>query len=119
MRPLPATDEGAFNFDTELASRVGGQISDVMEHLRQLLERFRTVYLLCPRQAEIKRIRELLQDYKVPDRNLRLTEGRIEQGFYLGGLRTALISADELFDRYDNCSRNTRLWPLPAGPTHG
>jgi transcription-repair coupling factor (superfamily II helicase) len=98
--PLPATGEDSVNFDTELAGRLGGQISDVMEHLRLLGTRFKTVYLLCPRQAEIKRMRELLADYKIPVRSLRLVKGHIEYGFYLGALRTAVICADELFDRY-------------------
>jgi transcription-repair coupling factor (superfamily II helicase) len=107
--PLPATGDNSVNFDTELSGRVGGQISDVMQHLRLLTGRFKTVYLLCPRQAEIKRMRELLADYKVPARNLRLVEGRIEQGFYLGALRTAVICADELFDRYSQ----HREWDMP------
>ncbi len=106
---LPATGEDSVNFDTALAGRLGGQISDIMEHLRLLVKRFKTVYLLCPRQAEVKRMRELLDDYKVPARNLRLVEGRIEQGFYLGSLRTALVSADELFDRYSQ----HREWDAP------
>jgi transcription-repair coupling factor (superfamily II helicase) len=100
VSPLPAAGDNAVNFDTELAGRVGGQISDVMEHVRQLCRKFRTVYILCPRQAEIKRMNELLEDHRISTRNLRLSEGRLEQGFYMDSLRTAVISADELFDRY-------------------
>jgi len=100
VNPLPATGTHAANFDTELAGRMGGQISDIMEHLRLLVKRYKKVYLFCPKDAELRRVRELIDDYKVPSKNLRLIEGRLEQGFFLGMLNTAVISADELFDRY-------------------
>ncbi len=114
--PLPATSKNAVNFDTQLAGRVGGQISDVMEHVRLLAGRFRKVYIFCPGQAELKRMRQLLDDYKVPARNLRLLAGRIEQGFFITSLRTALVSENELFDRYSQHRELDIPESAPADP---
>jgi len=60
-----------------------------------------TVYLYCERHAEIKRVRQIIEDEhgKVPP-NFYLVPGFLNQGFAIESLKTILISHHELFGQF-------------------
>lgn len=59
------------------------------------------VFLYCERQAEIKRLREIIeQNHKTIPSSFKLRSGFIDQGFEISGLNTIVISHHELFGQF-------------------
>lgn len=68
------------------------------------------VYLYCERQAEIRRLEEIIKDInKTVPSNLRLVEGFVHQGFIIDSLDTIVISHHELFGQSAIRRRQRRI----------
>ncbi|MFH1421961.1 MAG: DEAD/DEAH box helicase [Planctomycetota bacterium] len=97
---LPAHQRDSYlNFNTSPAGRQGGTIGFVMEHLQQVICNYKSTYIFCPTSAECNRIAELARDYKISTKSLQFTVGRLGSGFYIDDTNTAVLTANELFDR--------------------
>jgi len=99
-----AQGSASVNFDTSPAGRTGGAISDVMEHLRRITQKFQPTFVFCPTSAECERIAQLIRDYQIKSESLQFAVGRLSAGFHINDINLALLSANELFDRYERPS---------------
>jgi transcription-repair coupling factor (superfamily II helicase) len=99
---LPAPESAAsVNSHTSPAGRTGGAIGDVMEHLRRAAQKYQPVYIFCPTSAECERIAQLMRDYQIKSESVQFAVGRLSAGFHIDDINLAVLSANELFDRYE------------------
>ncbi len=91
--------------------KTGAVWAEQEQRLDELLDfaRENTVLLYCENQAEIQRVREILQQRgPIPD-TLTLRVGFIRQGFMLPALKTAVITHHELFGQVSVRRRVRRI----------
>ncbi|HPP53054.1 MAG TPA: transcription-repair coupling factor, partial [Thermoguttaceae bacterium] len=83
----------------ESVERFTGDIHRVREEL-DAVGADQQVYLVCPTEAEIDRLRELFQESRLArEGRLQLLLGRLHRGFRLVPDRVVLVSSGELFQR--------------------
>ncbi len=91
--------------------KTGAVWSDRRELLEELLvfAREHTVLLYCENQAEIQRVREILQEQGPIPETLRLKTGFVRQGFIIKSLKTAVLTHHELFGQVSVRRRVRRI----------
>ena len=85
----------------ESVERFSGDVQKVREELQGVGRGQHTV-VVCPAEAEIRRLTELLSDTPMmAEGRLELILGRLTDGFRFVGEKTLVLSAAELFNRHD------------------
>ncbi|MDI6732937.1 MAG: transcription-repair coupling factor [Planctomycetota bacterium] len=101
LHNLPTPSEDGYNFETRSLQRFGGGFSNIFKELETLAVKARQVYIFSQNKAEQSHLKELLTTNHFPYlRRLKLRDGRLSQGFYWNGTKTAFISHSQLFNRY-------------------
>ena len=104
----PASLDATATLAVESVERFTGVLDRVREEL-ETVGRDQQVWIVCPSEAEEKRLRELLAD-SAPARTKRLhfARGRLSGGFRLVPEKLVLVSSAELFNREDATPRPAR-----------
>jgi len=98
-------EENSARLPLESATRFSGQYERVKAELELAAGRD-DVFLVCPTEAEIRRLRELLADSRpAQEDRLSFFSGRLSRGFRLTDENLLLISGDEIFHRAEPLRR--------------
>ncbi|MBA61913.1 MAG: transcription-repair coupling factor [Planctomycetaceae bacterium] len=100
---LSALAVGELQHDLKLAFESVDRFSGDVDSIALQVERIgndRQVVIVCPTQAEIRRMQEILQDTRAADRDrIRYELGYLKQGFHWVSEKTVVLSVGELFRR--------------------
>ncbi|MBE6427546.1 MAG: transcription-repair coupling factor [Planctomycetaceae bacterium] len=100
---VSALGTGIFNDSLRLPMESVEHFSGDFSKVKEELDRFgisQTVYLLCPNEAERKRLETIFEDTQLARRNaLKYRLGMISDGFRLVSSRSMVISSSTLFHR--------------------
>lgn len=100
---LSALAAGELQHDLKLAFESVERFSGDVDSISLQVERIgndHQLVIVCPTQAEIQRMKEILQDTRATDRQrVRYELGYLKQGFHWVSQKTVVLSVGELFQR--------------------
>jgi len=100
---LSALASGELQHDLKLAFESVERFSGDVDSISLQVERIgngHQLVIVCPTQAEIQRMKEILQDTRATDRQrVRYELGYLKQGFHWVSQKTVVLSVGELFQR--------------------
>lgn len=100
---LSALAAGELQHDLKLAFESVERFSGDVDSISLQVERIgndHQLVIVCPTQAEIQRMKEILQDTRATDRQrVRYELGYLKQGFHWVSQKTVVLSVGELFKR--------------------